>query len=171
MRCETGYIALGSNLENPMRQLQNAAAAISMLRLSRLDAGSSVYASKPMGPQDQPNYLNAVVKIQTQLSPQELLLELQAIECNQRRKRSVRWGPRTIDLDILLLGAHRLNGPTLTLPHPGMTQRDFVLVPLQEIQPNLTLPSGESLIDLIGQLESSDLQKIARSDEFLSACS
>lgn len=140
------YIGLGANLDNPAKQLTTAVAAIDALPQSRIDNISSVYSSPPMGPQDQPDYLNAVLALDTELTPAGLLESLQAIENAQGRQRGERWGARTLDLDILLYGDQVVAEPQLQIPHPGLKQRNFVLLPLMELAgAKLVLPSGEEL--------------------------
>ena len=146
------YIALGSNLNQPAAQLQQAVSAIADVAGIRLERISSLYRSTAIGPGEQPDYLNAVVRIATVLPPLLLLDALQAIERAQGRVRRVRWGPRTLDLDILLYGELLISEPRLTVPHPAMSQRNFVLVPLQQIAgPNLLLPDGTELGTLVKQ--------------------
>ena len=144
------YIGIGSNLGNPVAQAKQAIVALKSLdSLSVLDV-SSLYASKPMGPQDQPDYVNAVAKISTSLSPLQLLDQLQHIEQHSGRvRKDERWGPRTLDLDILLIDDLMIDEPRLTVPHYGMHCREFVLYPLFEIEPQLTLPNKVTLKDLV----------------------
>ncbi|MEI6898071.1 MAG: 2-amino-4-hydroxy-6-hydroxymethyldihydropteridine diphosphokinase [Psychromonas sp.] len=143
------YIGIGSNQKKPITQALQAIQALKTLPNSKLIKCSSLYCSAPMGPQDQPDYINAVAKLNTQLSPLELLDALQAIEQNQGRvRKDNRWGPRTLDLDIILYGEQQINNPRLTIPHYGMHEREFVLYPLLEIAPNLTLPNGTLLSQL-----------------------
>ncbi len=124
------YIAVGSNLAKPILQAKQAIEALKQLPKSQFIAASSLYSSTPMGPQDQPEYINAVVVIDTQLSPLALLDCTQAIEQEQGRERKAeRWGPRTLDLDILLYGDEIIDSPRLTVPHYGMKVREFVLYP------------------------------------------
>lgn len=140
------YIGLGSNLGDPAGQLRSALRALAALPETRLAARSSLYRSAPLGPVDQPDYVNGVAALETFLTPLALLERLNAIEAAQGRVRDgQRWGPRTLDLDLLLYGDERIDSPRLSLPHPGLGQRDFVLVPLYEIAPDLTLPWGEPL--------------------------
>ena len=101
-----------------------------------------------MGPADQPDFINRVIALNTDLTPEQLLDELQAIENQQGRIRTIHWGPRTIDLDILLYGNETISTPRLTIPHPGLKDRAFFIYPLSEINPNLILPNGESIIML-----------------------
>ena len=139
------YVALGSNLEHPQAQLTAALQALNELSDSRLTAVSSFYQSKPLGPQDQPDYVNAVACLETSLAPLALLDELQRIEHEQGRVRLRRWGERTLDLDILLYADHIIQSERLTVPHYDMHQREFVIIPLVEIAPHLVLPNGQSI--------------------------
>lgn len=142
------YIALGSNLNEPVAQLDAAVLAISQLSQSQLLHVSPYYASKPMGPQDQPDYVNAVLSIETQLEPLVLLDELQRIENEQGRIRLRRWGERTLDLDMLLYGKLEMQSERLTLPHYDLQNREFVVVPLFDIAPELVLPNGSAVKNL-----------------------
>jgi 2-amino-4-hydroxy-6-hydroxymethyldihydropteridine diphosphokinase len=154
------YIGLGSNLEEPIQQLRHALLAVAELPSSHLVQVSSAYRSPAVGPGEQPDYLNAVVQLRTSLDPDALLQKLQRIELAQGRVRTVRWGPRTLDLDILLYGDLRLTTPTLSIPHPGLARRNFVLYPLLEIcGPNLVLPDGADLGTLIARCPQGDLVK------------
>lgn len=139
------YIALGSNLANPQAQLISALQAMNQLRGSSLVSVSSFYQSKPLGPQDQPDYVNAVACLETSLAPLALLDELQRIEHEQGRVRLRRWGERTLDLDILLYADQIIQSERLTVPHYDMHQREFVIIPLAEIAPHLSLPNGQSI--------------------------
>lgn len=158
VRC---YIGLGANLQQPVQQLQAAVDALALLPQSQLVAVSSFYGSRPMGPQDQPDYVNAVAALDTTLDAEVLLNKLQQIEQQQGRQRKAeRWGPRTLDLDILLYGNASLATATLTVPHYGMKQREFVLYPLHEIAPDLILPDGTVLAALLLQVPINGLEKI-----------
>ena len=127
-------IGLGSNLADPVAQVRQAFAALARLPDTRLVGRSSLWRSAPMGPADQPDYVNAVAMLETGLAPLDLLDALQAIEQEQGRVRDgMRWGPRTLDLDLLLYGETIMNDTRLTIPHPGLCERDFVLVPLLEV--------------------------------------
>jgi 2-amino-4-hydroxy-6-hydroxymethyldihydropteridine diphosphokinase len=147
---ETAYIGLGSNLAEPLAQLRQARQALAQTAGLRERACSSFYRSAPMGPVDQPDYVNAVMAVATELPPHELLNTLQALESSQGRVRlGERWGPRTLDLDILLYGEMMIADPILTVPHPGLAQREFVLYPLQEIAPpDLCIPGLGLLSEL-----------------------
>ena len=153
------YIALGSNLHTPREQLKRALNALAQLPQTQLMAVSSFYRSKPHGPQDQPDYLNAVVEISTALSPLALLDELQRIENEQGRVRLRRWGERTLDLDILLYGDEIIQTERLTVPHYDMHNREFVIVPLAEIAPNLVLPNGQKLAELADRFTVHQMEK------------
>lgn len=155
------FLGLGANLTNPVAQIQNAVAALRQLPQSKLVAVSSLYGSRPMGPQDQPDYVNAVAKISTGLTPLALLDALQQIEQQQGRQRKAeRWGPRSLDLDILLYASHTIASERLTVPHYGLAQREFVLYPLAEIAPQLTLPCGTPLQTLLNKVPLNGLQKL-----------
>lgn len=143
---ERAYIALGSNLDTPVAQLRAALRALAELPHSSLAAVSSFYASDPLGPPDQPRFVNAVAALDTELAPLALLDALQTIEREQGRVRKAeRWGPRTLDLDILLFGNQQLTGERLVVPHYHMHARPFVLYPLAEIAADLQLPDGRDL--------------------------
>ncbi|ASP40701.1 2-amino-4-hydroxy-6-hydroxymethyldihydropteridine diphosphokinase [Bacterioplanes sanyensis] len=144
----TAYIGLGANLNDPIDQLCTALTALSQLPGSRLLGISSLYGSKPLGPQDQPDFFNAVAALQTELEPLALLDALQSQEQEQGRVRRRHWGERCIDLDILLLGDTQWYCPRLTLPHKELTQRSFTLIPLAELDPHLCLPDGRRVSQL-----------------------
>jgi len=155
----TVYIGLGSNLSEPAKQLKTAVQAISVLENCQINRISSLYFSRPMGPQDQPDYMNAVLSLSTKLTAIELLDQLQNIENNAGRvRKDNRWGARILDLDILLFGQQIINSERLTIPHYGMKLREFVLMPLEEIAPNLNLPCGDSLNELIQSLDQNGLK-------------
>lgn len=156
----TAYIGIGSNLSNPLDQVTHAVTAINEIANISVSVASSLYASKPMGPQDQPDYVNAVIEISTELEPLLLLDALQKIELESGRvRKDERWGPRTLDLDIILFGNHIIESERLTVPHCGMRVREFVLFPLLEIASELTLPNGDSLIDLCNNIDQNGLFK------------
>lgn len=155
------YIGLGSNLATPLQQLRNALAALAALPHTHLIAQSAFYASDPLGPADQPRYVNAVAALDTTLSPLALLDALQTIELEQGRTRKAeRWGPRTLDLDILLFGDLQLNEPRLIVPHYHMHARAFVLYPLAEIAPDLQLPDGRALSELLDACPYTGLERL-----------
>lgn len=143
------YIALGSNLNMPIQQLKLAIQAMADLPDTEIKKVSSLYQSQPLGPQDQPDYVNAVACLETELSPLALLDALQNIENGQGRIRLRRWGERTLDLDILLYDNQIIHNERLTVPHYDMQNREFVIVPLYEISPELILPDGVSLQQLV----------------------
>ena len=152
------YIALGSNLDDPRQQLAAAFDSLAELPGSRLVRRSRLYRSRAVGPGKQPDYLNAVGCVETGLDPHELLRKLQGIENRQGRQRDVRWGARTLDLDILLYGNRQIDSDWLTVPHPRMAERDFVLYPLSEIDPELVLPCGTPLASLLQRCPNTNLQ-------------
>ena len=143
------YIALGANLADPIGQLNRACQALLSLAEGDSLSVSPFYRSAPMGDVEQPDYVNAVAGFKTTLSPIDLLDALQAIENQQGRVRELRWGPRTLDLDLLLYDDQSIDIPRLTVPHYGMRERSFVLVPLSDIAPELILPDGTALQTLI----------------------
>ena len=155
------YIGLGSNLSKPRLQVSNAAKAIANIENSRVCALSSLYLSKPMGPQDQDDYINAVISIETSLSALALLDALQAIEnAAGRVRKDNRWGARILDCDILLYGNESIDNARLTVPHYGMKLREFVLLPLAEIATNLYLPDGTSVNSLANEINSNGIVKL-----------
>ena len=143
------YISLGSNLEQPEHQVLSAVEEIAAIPNTILTEISRLYRSAPVGPGEQDDYINAVVEVETTLSPLALLDALQAIEAKHGRKRIVHWGARTLDLDILLYGSECIDSERLTVPHKEMHWRNFVLMPLADINPLLSLPNGESLQELL----------------------
>ncbi len=155
------YIGLGSNQQNPLLQIHNALIALKQIPQTELAGYSRLYRSKPIGPVDQPDFVNAVAAIDTCLDAHALLSELQSIEQQQGRVRNgVRWGPRTLDLDLLLFGDEQFNTGRLTVPHPGLLQRDFVLYPLYEIAPDLQFNSGELLAELVKEHPDDELEPL-----------
>lgn len=158
IRC---FVGLGSNQSDPVSQLRDALSAIGRLPGTRISGCSSLYRSAPMGPQDQPAYLNAVVMLETTLAPLALLDGLQAIEQGQGRVRNgERWGPRTLDLDILLFGDQAIDDERLRVPHYHMHKRAFVLYPLAELAAELLLPDGTSLQDLLSDCPYEDIERL-----------
>lgn len=158
---ERVYLGLGSNLAEPLQQLRDALVAIERLPGSQLADVSSFYISDPLGPSDQPRYVNAVAALDTRLTPLELLDALQAIELEQGRvRKDQRWGPRTLDLDILLFGQRRLAEERLTVPHYHMHARAFVLYPLAEIAGELQLPDGRYLRELLAACPFEGLERL-----------
>jgi len=155
------YIGIGSNLNKPLQQVTDAFDALNNTPGIRTLKQSPLYRSKAIGPGQQPDYINAVASIETQLPPQELLRALQQIEHQQGRTRGpIRWVARTIDLDLLLYDNQVINSETLQVPHPRLHERNFVLLPLQDINPDIQLPSGETLANLITMCPSSPIEKL-----------
>lgn len=145
----TAFIGLGANLNNPAATLREAISEIAAISDTQLVAQSKLYSSTPMGPADQPDYINAVVAVSTSLSPHALFNHTCRIEQEHGRTRNgAHWGPRTLDLDLLLYGSERICDEQLTVPHYGLTQREFVIYPMLEIAPELILPCGTSLKEL-----------------------
>ncbi|MBB3142489.1 2-amino-4-hydroxy-6-hydroxymethyldihydropteridine diphosphokinase [Halomonas organivorans] len=159
-RPHRAWIGLGSNLDDPHGHVERALAELDALPLTRRRQASSRYASRPVGPADQPDFVNAVAELSTRLSPLALLDQLQALEQRHGRVRGRRWGPRTLDLDLLLFDQRRLATPRLTLPHPEMVRRAFVLVPLAELDPELELPDGRHVATLAIALDQTGLRRV-----------
>lgn len=156
------FVGLGGNVGDAAATLQAAIAALRAWPEVELNACSSLYRSAPLGPQDQPDYLNAVVELFTGLAADALLTGLQEIEQRfGRERRGVRWGPRTLDLDLLLYGESVIDSERLAVPHPGLRERAFVLYPLHEIAPALVLPGGEPLSDLLERVPADGLRRVA----------
>ncbi|MGD8630076.1 MAG: 2-amino-4-hydroxy-6-hydroxymethyldihydropteridine diphosphokinase [Gammaproteobacteria bacterium] len=155
------YIGIGSNLNDPAARVQAAFGALQRLPDTRLAARSSLYRSKPMGPANQPDYVNAVAALDTRMPAAELLQALARIEDREGRERGgIHWGPRILDLDLLLYGSQCIATPTLTVPHPGMHERDFVLVPLAEIAGDLDIPGHGPLSTLTSCCGQHDLVRL-----------
>ena len=154
------YLGLGSNLETPIEQLREARLAISNVKGILEIAFSSLYRSPPMDSRNQPDYVNAVMAIETNLPPLELLATTQMIENEHGRIRTERWGARTLDIDILLFGDEVLNFPELCVPHYGMTERAFVLQPLFEIAPDLDIPIHGKIGDLVARCSLDGLERL-----------
>lgn len=155
------YVGLGSNLVDPGAQVTQGILAIARLSETRIVAQSSLYRSAPMGPPDQPDYINAVAAIETAQTAYDLLASLQAVEARHGRVRGVRWGPRTLDIDILLYGAERISGPGLTVPHPGLSERAFVLYPLYEIAPDLEVPGLGPLAGILRHCAGRGIERLS----------
>lgn len=154
------YVALGSNLGDPIAQIEQAILSLSQIPQTVLRARSSLYRTPPWGKTDQPAFVNAVVKIETSCSPHALFEYLQAIEKSQKKKKIEKWGPRTIDCDLILYGNEVMESAELTLPHPRMFVRGFVLIPLAEIAPALIFPMGKSITDLLVQCDCAGIEKL-----------
>ncbi|WP_220267571.1 2-amino-4-hydroxy-6-hydroxymethyldihydropteridine diphosphokinase [Enterobacter sp. Colony194] len=154
------YLAIGSNLASPLEQVNAALTALAEIPESQLVAVSDFYRTPPLGPQDQPDYLNAAVALETALAPEALLDHTQRIELQQGRERKAhRWGPRTLDLDIMLFGEMQIDTPRLTVPHYDMKNRAFMLLPLAQIAPDLRFPDGDKLSDLLANLDPSGISR------------
>ena len=156
---ERVYVGLGSNLADPAEQLREAIKAMGLLPQSSLSGVSSFYVSDSLLP-GQPRYTNAVAALDTSLPPLALLDALQGIENDQGRKRLERWGPRTLDLDILLFGDRLIDEPRLKVPHYQMQVRAFVLYPLAELAPGITLADGRALHDLLARCPFEGLERL-----------
>lgn len=155
----TVYLGLGSNLSDPLQQIQQAISVISTHDEINTLACSSLYISQPMGPQDQPDYFNAVLKINTLLKPLALLDKLQAIEnIAGRVRKDQRWGARVLDIDILLYNNEVIKNDRLTIPHYGLQEREFVVIPLAEIDNQLQLPNGQSIAALANNIVTNGLK-------------
>ena len=161
MNLTPAYIALGSNLSEPERQVRAGIEELAMMRDTRLGAVSSLYRTAPVGIVDQPDFINAVALIETELAPRALLDELLAIERRFARVRGVKNGPRTLDLDIVLYGDSTYSDDALTVPHARMHERAFVLVPLAEIAPDAMVPGHGRAGDLAARVESAGIERIA----------
>ncbi|MBF2790824.1 MULTISPECIES: 2-amino-4-hydroxy-6-hydroxymethyldihydropteridine diphosphokinase [Enterobacter] len=149
------YIAIGSNLASPLEQVNAAVQALGEIPQSKIVAVSSFYRTPPLGPQDQPDYLNAAVVLETALNAETLLNNTQRIELQQGRVRKAeRWGPRTLDLDIMLFGRETINTERLTIPHYDMKNRGFMLWPLFEVAPDLIFPDGIPLRTILDNLNA-----------------
>lgn len=157
VRC---YIGMGSNLENPHQQVEDAFKELAQLPETTLVLRSSIYRSDPVGPQDQPDFINAVAAIDTALQPHALLDQLQSLEQRHRRVRERHWGPRTLDLDLLCYGNETIDTERLTVPHAFMHERSFVLWPLAEIAPELQFPNGTKLSHLLVACPMGTLERI-----------
>ena len=156
------YVALGSNLDDPRAQVERAFDELGHLPDCRLVVRSSLYRSRPFGPVAQPDFVNAVAGMLTRLEPARMLAGLKSLEQRLGRERPVvRWGPRRIDLDLLVHGESRIDEPGLTVPHPGLAERAFVLAPLAEIAPDLAVPGCGRVSTLLERVPASGLERIA----------
>lgn len=160
MAATDAFVGLGSNMADPSAQLAGAVARLAALPKTELVAQSAFYSSRPVGPQDQPDFVNGAAWLRTELTPLELLDQLQAIEQAHGRKRIQHWGPRTLDLDLLLYGNEAITSERLTVPHAELANRDFVLQPLLDLDPGRVLPDGRSLAALRQQCPDNNLQKL-----------
>jgi 2-amino-4-hydroxy-6-hydroxymethyldihydropteridine diphosphokinase len=156
LRWQPAYIGVGSNLDEPRDQVRQAILELKELPDCVVTAVSALYQSAPMGPQDQPDFINAAVAMLTHMTPHQLLDALQIIEDDHGRRRDGQhWGPRTIDLDLLVFGGMRISDKVLTVPHPGIRERNFVLLPLCELAPQLIVPGVGTVTALTDAVLSS----------------
>lgn len=161
MPFERVWVGLGSNLDGPEEQVRAGLERLAGLPLTTLERASTLYRNPPMGPPDQPDYVNAVAELTTYLTPRELLRELHAVESSRGRSRGgEQWGPRPLDLDLLVYGEQQLDEPDLTVPHPGIPERAFVLYPLAELAPELVIPGQGRAASLAARLPASDLEPV-----------
>jgi 2-amino-4-hydroxy-6-hydroxymethyldihydropteridine diphosphokinase len=162
MAWRPAYVALGSNLSDPRRQVEGAFQALADLADARLVARSSLWRSQPLGPQDQPEFVNAAAGLVTTLAPQDFLASLKALERKLgKTDPAMRWGPRVIDLDLLVFADLRVDDPGLTLPHPGLPQRNFVLYPLSEIAAELWVPGLARVCRLCERVSPAGIERLA----------
>ena len=156
----TVYLGLGSNQSDPINQIKNATELIEKIETSKITKKSSLYESLPVGYLDQPNFINQVISLQTSLSPAELFERFQQIEFQLKRVKKIVNGPITIDIDILLFNQEIILTKDLTIPHPRMLDRAFVMIPLLEIEPNILVPKISNLKEILGKLDKKTLTKI-----------
>lgn len=161
----TAFVGLGSNLDDPPAQIRRALRALAHLPETRLVRRSSLYRNPPSGYPDQPDFVNAVAEIETRLAARELLERLLAVERVHGRVRGVLNGPRTLDLDLLLYGGRTLREPGLTVPHPRMLDRAFVLVPLEEVAPDAVVPGAGPVAELVRNVDASGMIKLPESGD------
>ena len=164
MKSVTAYVGLGANVENPVSQVTAALAALAALPQTRLAAQSSLYRTAPVGYAGQPDFINAVAALETGLGPREMLDALLAIEAGHGRVRTFPNAPRTLDLDVLLYGEVQINEDGLTIPHPRMHERAFVLVPLAEIAPRALVPGRGAVGELLRAVDATGVARVGRSD-------
>tara|TARA_Y100000748_G_scaffold108025_1_gene90428 strand:+ start:769 stop:1248 length:480 start_codon:yes stop_codon:yes gene_type:complete len=154
------YIGLGSNMNSPVKQIKSAITSIEEIIYTKIIGVSSLYKSKPVGPQNQDDYINAVIKIETKLVPHQLLECLHDIEEKHGRIRKEHWGPRILDLDILIFGNEIMVDEKLTIPHPEIENRSFVLAPLIEIDPDCIIPKKGLASDLLATIGKDNIVQI-----------
>lgn len=160
-RVVTAYIALGANLDDPVQQIRQGLALLADLPQCRLLRSSSLYRTAPIGVVGHPDYINAVAAVETTLESGDLLEKLQAVELRQGRQRHPdEICPRTLDLDLILYGDDTITTPRLTVPHPRLSERAFVLVPLAEIAPSLTIPGRGAVIDLLPAVANQSIERL-----------
>lgn len=154
------YIGVGSNLGEPRAQVLAAFESLAALPRTKLTARSRLYRTRPFGPVQQGDFINAVAKLDTQLGALELLDGIRGIEAAAGRVRDARWGPRTLDLDLLVFGNERIDSPELTVPHPGIAGRGFVLAPLSDVAPGLDVPGAGRVESLLRALPADGIAEI-----------
>lgn len=165
MRPARAYIGIGSNLDDPVARVRQAFHALAEIPACRRVAHSPLYRTAPVGgPPDQPDYINAVAALDTTLAPKNLLAALQALEEARGRVRTERWGPRTLDLDLLLYDRRVSDDPALTLPHPRLHERAFVLYPLHDIAPDLDIPGRGPLVELMARCPARTIARLDSAD-------
>jgi 2-amino-4-hydroxy-6-hydroxymethyldihydropteridine diphosphokinase len=156
------YVGLGSNLDDPPLQIARGFEALATLPHTRLVLRSRLYRTHPLGPIDQPDFVNAAAGLLTQLPHRDLLVSLKGLENRLGRRRPAeRWGPRRIDLDLLVYGNARIDEPDLTVPHPGIAERAFVLAPLADFAPDLRVPGLGLVRELLATVDTSGLLGMA----------
>jgi 2-amino-4-hydroxy-6-hydroxymethyldihydropteridine diphosphokinase len=155
MKSKIAYIGLGSNLARPYSQIKMAIIALNNLAGTKVTADSGYFKSRPMGPEDQPDYVNAVVELETVISAEKLLTCCQQIEKQQNRIKTRHWGERTIDLDMLLYSDDEIKSENLTVPHPGICQRDFVYMPLLKVNAEIVVPGMGKLNKIVNRNKKS----------------
>ena len=161
-RWRPAYIGLGSNLQGPSGQLESALESLTTIDRTRLIRRSALYRSAPFGGIEQPDYVNAAAALLTALDARQLLEQLQGIELRRGRQRDgMRWGPRIIDLDLLVFADQSIDEPGLTIPHPGIAERNFVLLPLKEIAPGLVIPGLGPVANLTVNMDEPHIERIA----------
>ena len=165
MRKNRAWLGLGGNLGNPQEAMASALQAIDADPGTRVVAVSSIYRTPPWGKTDQPDFLNAAAGIETDRTPRELLALCLAAESTLKRVRAERWGPRTIDIDILLFGDLTIEEPGLEVPHPRMTERAFVLLPLSEIAPEVKV-SGKTVAELLATVDAKGIDRVTADGEW-----
>lgn len=156
------YIGLGSNLERPLEQVTRALEELDRLPSTRMTGHSALYRTQPVGPPNQPDYINAVAALTTALRPLVVLGHLKVLERRHGRRRLQKWGPRSLDLDILLCGGLTLRHPRLVVPHPLLHRRGFVLIPLNEIAPEVTVPGKGRVGDLAARLTPAEKNAVRK---------
>jgi 2-amino-4-hydroxy-6-hydroxymethyldihydropteridine diphosphokinase len=161
------YVAIGSNLDHPQARVREAAERLSSLPATRLVVRSRLYKTRPMGPQDQPDFVNAAAGLLTQLAARQLLAGLLGIETAMgRNRRQQRWGPRVIDLDLIWILGETIDEPGLTVPHPGVSTRNFVLYPLADIAPTLTIPGHGRVLELMHRAGDDGISVLEQDESF-----